>query len=617
MTAFTQEQSAAIASEAKHVLVLAPAGSGKTTVYVERVLRLLKSGVDPLAIMCLTFTKRAAGEMRQRMIAALGDDDAAIATVRSITMGTVHSVCLGLIELYAPRLGFHDGVKINVLDDADAEMLLIDVAETLGIKNGDRWKDRLSLRQVKRALEAQYAGAKDTTKRKPQQAASLKRIINTFHAKCRELHALTFGLILTECRRLLAENTDVLETLQTRYTHVLVDECQDSSSVEYSLYETIGATASTFLVGDLRQSIYSFRHARPDMLKTWIADRSPAIYDLKRCFRCGDNIVAAANRLIAHNPDDPGEPMIGETGRRGKVEPYGGPREHVVGIIREQLLKDAGYAFREIAVIARKHSVLESIEGSLIQHGVPCYRVGAANAIAGTEAWLRLEAALRIVCDNNDRLAFMRLAKAWGLGRSERANIAHTAAAKRQSEFGMYYSNLFSFRYDASIGIIAKGHPASSDQNWLATLGIALCADLGAEAIEAADAMLRLWPKDGTVRDLLKAVRLAKNDTGEDFRGDNTVTLLTAHAAKGLEWPAVIIADCNQGVFPSAMSLREGGIEEERRTFYVAATRAKERLVIHYQTEADQLADERIFEVREPSQFIEECGQKAQREAAA
>ncbi|HRW55818.1 MAG TPA: ATP-dependent helicase [Phycisphaerae bacterium] len=607
MTTFTPEQSAAIHTDARHAIILAPAGSGKTRVLTERLAHLLRNGVGATNIMALTFTRRAAAEMEERTVKALGGDDAAKTTVGDITMGTVHSVCLDIIKLYAPRLGYHDGVPIDIIDEADADMLLEDVAESLGVKRPTGWRHGLSFRQIKRACEAQYAGTKDNVRRKAVAAQAVRRVIDAFHIECRKLHALTFGLILTECQRLLKDNPDVLATLQARYTHILVDECQDSASVEYSLYETLGAAASTFLVGDLRQSIFSFRYARPDMLKTWIAERDPEIHDLRRCFRCGDVIVEAANRLIAHNTNDPGDPMIGETKRTGSICTYEGPGEHIVGLIQNYMEETPLAAYGQVAVIARKHSVLERVEKDLTAHGIPCNRVGRANAICRTESWLRLMAAIRLVCNPRDRLAFMRLAKVWGITRYE-VGLMECKARSLQLTLWEAFLTCGYKATDAAAHTIRDAQPTDTDQNWLARLGRVIGADLGDEMTFAMNTMFNIWPKDGSIRDLLFAARLAATYTGEDFRQGDAVTLLTGHASKGLEFPAVIVADCNQGVFPSAISMREGNVEEERRIFYVSVTRARETLMLHYWGVEDQEAAD-APEVRPPSQFLEECGQ--------
>jgi|GEM_PF-4820998 len=607
----TPQQLSAIHAPEQHVVCLAPAGSGKTFVLTSRAMYLIDSGIDPSEVLCLTFTRRAAHEMLTRMRERMtGRED----DLDRMWIGTVHSIALRILELYGAKLGYQD-TGISVVSPEDSEILLTECALDSGLakrkqKGGKThlvWRSQLSAKQAREYLEAEY-GRKDKSAWTIKQRHELDKLVNRFHNRCREMHALTFGLILRECDRLLSEHPDVLAELQQRFRHVLVDECQDSSSVEFSLYEKLSSGCCTFLAGDLRQAIFSFKDARPDMLPVWVSNQLATIYDLENCFRCGDRIVAAANQLIAHNPGDPSKPMVGMTGKQGQVLYYGGDLNELPGMIHH--LKDRFYSYGEIAIIGRRHRTLGRVQSLLSESDIPYLRTATKDRRHNSPQFRLMGACMRLVVNPHDELAAALVREEIGMNRAEWAEVK-SYATRTGDGIGMAM-----FAADPTSDLLRSILDARAQRTAARDFGlqcVSLLAKRHGSDIQAAyNAWMELEPEqNASIGQTLRAFGTRDLDRGEDVRRTDAVTLITAHAAKGLEWPVVIVACVNDGEFPSRPAIKANNIAEERRLFYVAATRAREQLIIHYETEAAQECDREVFP---PSRFIDEmeCAQPAE-----
>lgn len=294
------------------------------------------------------------------------------------------------------------------------------------------------------------------------------------------------------------------------------------------------------------------------------------VIQLDHCFRCGDAIVAAANRLIAHNGDTLAQPMIGATGRAGIVREITGRSADVAGAV-QSLARD-GFAWSDIAVLARRHSTLERLADAMIEAGIPHHRVGAGADICRSEAFQQLHAALRLCVNPRDRMAELRI--------------------KRMPDV----------RRDQVIAAIRGVIRGVAEADIIATdVGPAACDIMGRVTPEVV-----WWQDHCPDTHLADALRwYAIMDAQDDLPRGNVVTLATIHAAKGLEWGAVIVANCMEGELPGSRAIREpGGVDEDRRCMYVAETRAAETLLLHWRRPEDQSPDGRI---QEPSRFLGEC----------
>ncbi len=617
----TKQQLAAIHAHDQHVVCLAPAGSGKTFVLTGRAMYLIDSGIDPSEVLCLTFTRRAASEMKKRIADRMGDRSE---DLDRMWIGTVHSIALRIVELYGPLLGYQD-TGISIIQPEDVETLMTECAVDAGLakwakkglKKSLRWRSGLSAKKASEYLEAEY-GRKDKSAWSASQQHELDKLVNRFHNRCRDMHALTFGLILRECDRLLNEHPHVLAELQARFRHVLVDECQDSSSVEFSLYERLSSGCHTFLVGDLRQSVYSFRDARPDMLNAWIEDKNAAVYDLENCFRCGDNIVEAANLLISRNEGDPGAPMVGQTGRPGTVTELPGNTDRIVDAIKE--LNSAFYSYAEIAIIGRRHATLGHIQTKLFDAGIPYQRVASKDSRQKTPAFRLIGACMRLAVNPHDEMAAVLIRDEIGIERSQWAELK--AYATRTGD-GIGNAMFAAYHESEMLRLVLDARNKRMSGSVFALRCMeCLMKRHGSDAHQAFNAWSDLEPRPGaSIGELMRAQALTDNEKGEDIRQKDAVTLITAHAAKGLEWPVVFIPCFNEGEYPVKGAVRSGDIEEERRIAYVAITRAREQLFIHYETEDSQR--QRMegqgfeFPVKPTSRFLSELNGYVELESVA
>lgn len=565
---FTESQIRAIETDAREVLVLAGAGSGKTRVLTSRIVRLLRGGDRPDSLMVLTFTRRAAEEMRSRIAEQLGGDEAAEKTVSRILMGTFHSVALRIVQAYGDRLGYVPG-QITVIDQSDSEPLLRSVCRDCGfLDDNGKWRHGLSMKKIASALEDIHVDRNAERDRKTE--ARLSIALSAYRSALREAHVMDYGAILLECRRLLSDHPDVLEKYRARIKHVFVDEIQDTDRVQFDLHDFFSPPATFFGVGDFRQSIYGFRGAVPDAVleRHALAER----IELRECFRCGDAIVDAANGLIAHDADNVAEPMIGATGRAGSVNCFMGRSIDIAQRVIE--IHGNGHALGDVAVLARKHAHLARVERACEEAGIPTRRVGGGGGPTNTEEFRRLHAYMRIICNPNDYLALLRLAPELGCST---ADLSAARLAVLRGECRSLASRIGGIRVVNQLvgddAVFALLEILDDSETWEKQYWKTNCRGMSiSEALE--------W-------------HAARNEErGDDYRGDaSRVTLITAHAAKGLEWPVVIVVNCNEGEFPGSVAVRGGEIDEERRLMYVAATRARERLDIHWRRPCDQAGD--------------------------
>ena len=572
----TPSQQRAIDSNAPAILVVAGAGSGKTTVVTRRIARLVGSGVKPWNILVLTFTRKAANELRERLEVAIGQYAAGC-----IWAGTFHAICYKILSRHGDRIGYQitDGNHITVVTPAETEMLLAEIVDEY------RWrgsaKDLAAAKQ-----ELAHTGEFPTD-------PDIGRIIREYWARLRECNAVDFDQLLLEVSRLFEDCPDVLEVYHDRFKHVFVDEYQDTDHLQYRLHEDI-APASLFVVGDPRQAIYGWRGADISIIKGFVAAHPGAeVIELLENFRSGAAIVAAANKVIANNEE--GKHGLIPTIQNSKVEAINAPAG--VGGVAAKIVS-AGVNDNSIAVIARTHATLKAVEKNLIENDIRCHRVGAGrDGIESTPEWAPPHAALRCPVNPRDDVAF-RIAHEWfGVRTNDLKGLKVRAIQAGKSMIEQHLvddpeGELSMLRdiaqdptatvFDVTKSYLAFDHPVVEKIDAKIADVFQHIEDLG-----GADMPCVEWLEWLSTKDMHADLEAAAND-------HLCVLLLTAHAAKGLEWDCVIIADFDEGIFPAKRTIREGHIEEERRLAYVAMTRARDHLV--------------MFHSGKPSRFIGEAG---------
>lgn len=626
MIELTESQLAAVTTKSRETLVIAGAGAGKTAVLVGRIAHLLcECGVSASELMVLTFTRKAAAEMRERLEQTLAErgDKNPQRTLKGITMGTYHAVALNILRTDGERLGY-DTSSLTVVTPDEADLVLGQVCRDLGYLKGKSWMPGFSKKAVVQYRDAYYNTGcySGGPKERSQRATDLIRILDQYRKALFDLNAIDYGLMLLQAR-LLLQDQDVRESWQRQIKHVLVDEAQDCDTVQYDLHEYFAPPATLFLVGDIRQSIYGWRGARPEL----IAERHPIaeVIDLRECFRCGDRIIDAANHLISYNGPSVALPMIGATGRYGDVTPFVGRSADIMNAINE-IHADDGLVARsdadeipwgDIAVLTRRHRTLKRLSDIFTEAGIPHHRVGSGFDVCETGEFKLIHAALRLVVNPRDNLAFMRLFPEFGLSLAQYADVRRLAAEGGTSHWAAYQLEddeqlpktglsleILAAKPEEPVGEVVTPFIASivkrrTDQGCILT------------AERELNDVYWFWQKHCANMSLAEALRwFALRDSQDDLATGDVVTLSTIHAAKGLEWPVVLIAEMNEGNLPSSQSLREeDGILEERRVAYVAMTRAKESLVLHFRRPCDQ-AVHKTRPASLPSRFLAESGHK-------
>jgi DNA helicase-2/ATP-dependent DNA helicase PcrA len=608
----TAAQRAAVESTANDNIVSAAAGTGKTRVLVARIKWLIDGGAPASSIMALSFTRKAAGELKSRVAEAIGDD----AAVRHLTVGTFHSVALRILRQHGHHIGWN-GPRIVVLDEADAEMMMLQAARELGYLEGDKWRYGLSLSRAMEFRDWQTTGLRPAwaTDEHLRAESRFPLLVGLYRTLLREMNCLDFGTILMDCSLLFSSHPDVLAGYHDQIRHVLVDEAQDLDEVQYNLHRYFSPPASFFGVGDIRQTIYRWRGARPDLMRTQYPDA--ALWHLNECFRCGPAVVGAANRLIAHNAESETEPMVAIRGI-DTVARIGGRSADIAQWLKS-LRSNYGLSWGDIAVLGRTHNALLRIDAACQDAGVPSHRVGGRFDICDSPQFRFAIACLRLAQNPKDNLAFIRIAVDLSMAP---AFVAELKCAAEHNEFGMLGAlrELSDPSREQAPKILVSpfwqrllSATADPDNDWAMTRSLkdAIALIPPEHRSTQIDAWFESWfdsAPDQSVAEFLSwyAHRGQPSSSQDDVAAGDVVTLSTIHAAKGLEWPCVIVANCNEGELPSSRSTKTpDGVRDERRLAYVAFTRAKEMLVLHSRRPEDQ-AEERS--IRPPSRFLAEAG---------
>ncbi len=568
---FNEAQQRVLDHDGMELLVIAGAGSGKTHVLTEFNARLILRGVAPGNLAIFTFTRRAANEMKTRLEQRLGGDETARRMVSQITIGTFHSIAYRILRAWGHRLGY-DATHLTVVPPHEADTLLRQVGGEFGFYQNKKWSKGLSWFKVSDWREAYYTG-REIQPASRTERGMLDAILNEYINRLRGAQALDFGLILKEVKRLFEIAPDVLWAYQQSIKSVTVDEAQDTDREQYNLHQYFlpmrGGQARVILVGDRRQAIYGFRGADASLLTTCYPRAD--IIDLQACYRCSARVVDAANRLIAHNDDPLAAPMVSVTGTSGLVEAFSGE----IGVVVEKIAELRGlYEDHEIAVLARSHRILAQVESAMEQSGMPSQRVGQSRDLAASDEFSKIHAALRLVQNRRDRLAFALLAT--DLEVNEESRLRLVAAANAGTPIvDAYLQHCQSNALGRLLADTRVDHRVVEVVHALRDLINGDAHDL--------DRAAAFWLRDEgrTIEAALAWYADLDFDKGEDHEPTGKVTLITAHAAKGLEWPAIIVAGMNEGVFPSNKAIKADKLNEERCLAYVAITRTKSYVGLH------------------------------------
>ena len=599
------------------LLILAGAGSGKTRTLTQRIAHLIRvSGVEPWRILAVTFTNKAAAEMKRRVQQLVGSDE--------LWVSTFHAACVRILRREISALGYQS--NFTICDDQDQERLLREVLTELNISE--------------RTLKARGAAtAIDAAKNRGILPADFDRsdfygeqvakVYELYQARMKQANALDFGDLILLTVKLFETHPEILSRWQERFHYLLVDEFQDTNSIQYQLVRLLAARHHNLcVVGDDDQSIYRWRGAEVGNILNFEVDYPGSVtIRLEQNYRSTRNILAAAGAVVARNVGRKGKSLWTEnpTGEPIIIEPLPDDLEEARFVANEiNKLRAAGRHLRDIAVLYRINAQSRSLEEALVRERLPYVMFG------GVKFYSRMEikdilSYLRLLINPSDSLAAKRIINvpARGIG----ATTVERIAALQDEAGGFYPACQLALargelgrggaKVQAFITLIESFRTKLAEFPYpqLTSViieesgyGPALLAERSEEAKDRLDNLQQLltgmeerFAQEKTLVDYLEDVALVTDLDSYDSSLDR-VTLMTVHAAKGLEYPVVFMAGMEEGLFPLARSSESREeLEEERRLCYVGMTRAMEKLYLVHARKRRVFGD---YQFNPPSSFL-------------
>ena len=625
------------------VMIIAGAGSGKTRTLTYRIAHLIETGVDPFNILALTFTNKAAGEMKERIINLVGN------SAKDIWMGTFHSVFARLLRAEADKLGYIR--SFTIYDNDDSKSLIKSIVKNLNLDpksySPGYVLSRISMAKSNLIGPEDYANnpeimQADITSKRPE----IGQIYSIYNKHLRNSMAMDFDDLLFNMNVLLRDFPDVLLKYQNRFLHILVDEYQDTNYSQYLIVKKLAARYENIcVVGDDAQSIYAFRGANIQNIFNFKRDYpNMHLFKLEQNYRSTQNIVNAANSIISNNRDQI-EKSIWTDNRQGNLlrlirasDERDEGNKVASSIHDERLANDLEY--KDFAILYRANVQSRAIEEALRKMNIP-YRIHQGLSFYGRKEIKDVLAYLRIVVNNHDDESLLRIINypPRGIGQSTLDKI-RLAASDNDVSIWTVIENISDF----GLGITASTERHIEE---FATMIKRFTSDVyNVDAYELLASGLERHLRDdddpdnpdriGNIDELLNAVKefcdeedeitpekhndddvqelktldqflqqvLLLTSEDKEKKDTNKVSLMTIHAAKGLEFPYVYVVGMEENLFPSFISISSRPeLEEERRLFYVAVTRAEKQLTLSYALTRYQYGKPSYQEL---SRFVEE-----------
>jgi len=626
------------------VMVIAGAGSGKTRALTYRVAYMIQEGVDPFSIMALTFTNKAAREMKERIMQLVNASEA-----RNVWMGTFHSIFARILRIEAEKIGFTPNFSIYDTDDSKAliTQILKDLQLDTKVYPAKQVLARISSAKSSLFSPEDYANNPDVQEadRKANKPL-IAQLFKLYNDRLHRANAMDFDDILYFTNVLLRDNPDVLYKYQNHFKFILVDEYQDTNYAQYLIVKRIAALFENIcVVGDDAQSIYAFRGANIQNILNFKNDYPDyKLIRLEQNYRSTQNIVNASNSVIAHNKDqikkkvwsdkEKGE-LIGLIHANSDTEEGTLVANSIFGYKMSRHL-----ANKDFAILYRTNAQSRSMEEALRKQNIP-YKIYGGLSFYDRKEIKDLLAYFRVVINPEDEQALLRIINypARGIGKTSIERMMVVANEQRSSIWKCMENNVFP--QDFNMGTINKFRDFMVMIKSFQSLQAKMNAFELAKHITNTIGLIKVLKEDDTpegvsrvenVEELLNAImefsdRQVDETTGETARvdlvqfmedvalltdnemkkddGDNDyVSLMTIHSAKGLEFPYVYVVGMEENLFPGILSLstREE-LEEERRLFYVAITRAMTKLTLSY---AEQRYRYGNLTLSERSRFVDE-----------
>ena len=602
-------------------LIIAGAGSGKTRVLTSRIAYMLEQGVRPENILALTFTKKAANEMRERIETMVGSAS------RRIPMGTFHSIFARILRDNAEAIGFQR--EFTIYETTDSKNLIKTIIKERNLDE-EKYKPNVVYSRISTAKNslitpgAYAANAALTGDDRSRQMPEFSNIYIEYCRRCKHNNAMDFDDLLLQTNILLRDCPQVLAMYQNLFQYILVDEYQDTNYAQYLIVRRLSQLHNRVcVVGDDAQSIYSFRGAKIENILSFQRDYPMAkVFKLEQNYRSTQTIVDAANSVISHNSRQMKKQCFsaGEQGEKIRIFKAYTDREEaelVVTDLRDRV-REGGDDWIEAAILYRTNNQSLVLEDALRRKGIP-YKIYKGNSFYDHKEIKDLLGYIRLVINPKDDEAFKRVINTpvRGIGDTTVERIAAIAASKNCSmweaidtltneppkdsvekaivkkvtDFVSFIRTVAVEREQKSIydfgmevatrsGLLTSYRTQNTPEAQSAIGNIEELLNTMQEYTERTEAEIRAGEREEfdapTVEEWLSNVMLMTDMDNEDPDSNNKVTLMTVHSAKGLEYKYVYIVGCEENLFPSMMALESpDGLEEERRLFYVALTRAK------------------------------------------
>ena len=590
------------------LLILAGAGSGKTRVITHRVAYLMEhEGVNPLNILAITFTNKAAREMRERVDAIVGDG------ADRVWVSTFHSLCVRILRRYADKIGY--GKNFDIYDSDDQKSTVKSILKDFQI-DPKRYPEKMFMAEISRAKE-KYLSPDEFARKNAADYAGTKtaEVYTEYQSRLKKNNAMDFDDLIYKTVELFEHNPDVLDTYQNRFRYIMVDEYQDTNHIQFLLVKMLARKYRNLcVVGDDDQSIYKFRGANITNILNFEKEYEDAkVIKLEQNYRSCGNILAAANAVIQHNEGRKDKALWTDKDAGEKISFEQCDSEYAEGDIvasRIKTLVRQGVDYRDIAILYRTNAQSRVLGEKMVYANIP-YRVyGGTNFYARKEI-KDILAYLKVINNSTDNLYFRRVVNVpkRGIGEASLSKVESFAdayglsmmdAAARSDEIpGMAAKTAVKIRQFAEL--ITSFRDMLADGEGLDSVYDRILEDTGYEseliAEHTEEAMTRLENIDelrnkvveftedneeAGLSEFLEEIALV-SDLDAMSEDDNQVKLMTLHSAKGLEFPYVFICGMEDRVFPSGMALNSDdpdALEEERRLCYVGITRAMKKLYL-------------------------------------
>ena len=627
-------------------LVIAGAGSGKTRVLTYKIAYLLSQGMKPWSIMALTFTNKAAREMKERIGKLVGNDLA-----QHLYMGTFHSIFSRILRAEAEHIGFNN--NFTIYDESDSRSLIKAIVKEMGLDD-KKYKPaavHAKISMAKNNLMSAAAYESDAAifeQNKRAQMPEVGKIFLAYVQRCKQANAMDFDDLLTLTYQLFREHEDIRHKYAARFDYVLVDEYQDTNHVQMSIVmQLCQEKQRVCAVGDDSQSIYSFRGANIDNILNYQRQfQGTRLFKLEQNYRSTQTIVEAANSLIKHNRNQIPKDVFSENAKGEKIlyKPAYSDKEEAVIVAKDvkRIRREDGCQYSDFAILYRTNAQSRSFEEEFRKQGIP-YRIYGGLSFYQRKEIKDIIAYFRLVANPDDEEAIKRIINypARGIGATTVLKIADCAHQNQVSfwevigapeRYGLAVNKgtmnkLETFRllissfieraqttdvYELGDAIIKESGISQDIMSGKDADDLARQENLE-EFLSGMSAFVEERREEGRfdelfLQDYLQDVALLTDADSDGDKDEPRVSLMTVHAAKGLEFPTVFVVGLEENIFPSplsAASLRE--LEEERRLLYVAITRAEKHCIL---TNAKNRWRYGKMEFDNPSRFIDEIDSK-------